>query len=276
MIKIPNGQIESSRKSRKFLLYVPESYDPARLTPLVISLHGFIQWPGHLMWTSHWNEVADEYGFIVVYPSGTGIPKRWNTHNWSGASMPISSEVQFISDLIDDLEDHYNIDQTRIYANGFSIGGGMAFLLACRLSKRITAIGSVSGAYLMPWDECQPARPVPAIIFHGTADPIVPYQGSDSTHLASSFPALPSWVLTWALRNSCNFVPEYLPTIGDVIGVRYFNSSIKADVVFYTIHGGGHTWPGGKPIPGMVVGPTTKNIDATRVMWDFFSQFTLE
>ena len=179
MIKKPNGQIESSGKSREFLLYVPESYDPTRLTPLVISLHGFIQWPGHLMWTSHWNEVADEYGFIVVYPSGTGIPKRWNTHNWSGASMLISSEVQFISDLIDDLEDHYNIDPTRIYANGLSIGGGMAFLLACRLSERITAIGSVSGAYLMPWDECQPARPVPAIIFHGTADPIVPYQGSE-------------------------------------------------------------------------------------------------
>jgi polyhydroxybutyrate depolymerase len=239
-------------------------------------MHGFIQWPAHLMQTSRWNDVADEHGFIVVYPSGTGFPKRWNAHNWSRAIMPIDREVQFISDLIYYLGDQYNIDSTRIYTNGLSNGGGMAFVLACRLSERIAAIGSVSGAYLMPWDECQPTRPVPAIVFHGTADPIVPYQGDEATLLGSNFPAIPSWVLKWALHNSCKFAPVYLPTKGNVSGIKYVDGIEGAEVVFFTIHGGGHTWPGGKYIPELVAGPATKDIDATRVMWDFFYQRMLE
>ena len=276
LIPKKRGQIQSTGQIRKFLLHVPESYDHSRPTPLVISIHGFIQWPAHLMQTSRWNEVADENGFVVVYPSGTGVPLRWNTHDWSRASLPINCEVQFISDLIDYLMDHFNIDPTKIFVNGLSNGGGMAFVLACRLSERIAAIGSVSGAYLMPWEECHPVRPVPAIIFHGTADPIVPYRGKDSTLFGSNFPALPTWVLNWALRNSCNFAPINLPTIGNVSGVRYVSNNESADVVFYTIHGGGHTWPGGKNLPERFSGPATRDIDATRVMWNFFSRFRLE
>ena len=69
-----NGKIVSSGIVRKYLLYVPESYNPTTPTPLVISMHGFAEWPAHQMRISHWNDVADEYGFIVVYPSGTQGP----------------------------------------------------------------------------------------------------------------------------------------------------------------------------------------------------------
>lgn len=72
-----NGEIISGGEKRRYLLYVPESYDPAVLTPLVINIHGFAQWPANQMQVSQWNELADQYGFIVVYPSGTGFPLRW-------------------------------------------------------------------------------------------------------------------------------------------------------------------------------------------------------
>jgi polyhydroxybutyrate depolymerase len=43
-----------------------------------------------------------------------------------------------------------------------------------------------------------------------------------------------------------------------------------ADVVLYTIHGGGHTWPGGTPLPEWFVGTTSRSVDASTLMWDFF------
>jgi len=75
-----SGTIVSSGQKREYLLHVPRSYDPAKPTPLVISMHALALWPAAQMEMSHWNKVADEHGFIVVYPSGTGVVKIWRTH----------------------------------------------------------------------------------------------------------------------------------------------------------------------------------------------------
>jgi polyhydroxybutyrate depolymerase len=264
-----NGKLVSAGETRRYLLYVPESYDPAVPTPLVITIHGFAQWPANQAAVSRWNRLADEYGFIVVYPAGTRFPLRWRT--WDGSEA--AKDVAFISDLIDKLSSQYNIDPARIYANGISNGGGMTFLLSCKLSERIAAFGSVAGAYNYPWDACNPSRPVPVIIFHGTADPIVPYQGGPSGPSGFTFPSIPEWVATLAQRNGCDEASQALPASGDVSGIRYTNCA--ADVVFYTIAGGGHSWPGGGYLPKIIVGNTTQDIDASRTMWDFFQQHPL-
>jgi poly(3-hydroxybutyrate) depolymerase len=74
-----NGTIVSAGEERSYLLHVPEGYDPSMPVPLVITIHGFAQWPAHQMRITHWNDLADEYGFIAVYPAGTGFPLRWRT-----------------------------------------------------------------------------------------------------------------------------------------------------------------------------------------------------
>jgi polyhydroxybutyrate depolymerase len=265
-----NGTIQSSGEKRKYLLYVPKSYDPARPTPLVISMHGFIEWPAHQMEISHWNKLADENGFIVVYPSGTGFPLRWGTLPRAGGENRGGRDVTFISDLIDKLEQDYHIDPARIYANGLSNGGGMAFLLACKLADRIAAVGGVAGAYSTPWSECSPSRPVPVIAFHGDADPIVPYGGAVRPTSKFVLPPIADWVARWAQHNGCTSPPVALPASGEVSGVRYTGCAQNAGVDFYTIHAGGHSWPGGKGLPKFIVGNTSQDIDATRVMWDFF------
>src|SRR5688572_23139964 len=108
-----NGVIESTGESREYLLYVPTSYDSAKPTPVVISMHALALWPAAQMEMSHWNELADRDGFIVVYPSGTGLlPKMWRME----PDADLMVNVTFISDLIDELAATYNIDQTRIYA----------------------------------------------------------------------------------------------------------------------------------------------------------------
>jgi polyhydroxybutyrate depolymerase len=263
-----NGTLISAGEKRNYLLYVPESYDPARPVPLVITLHGFAQWPAHQMHISRWNELADEHGFIVVYPGGTGFPKRWRT----GGSQDASADAQFISDLIDKMQQDYNIDSTRIYANGLSNGGRMSFVLACSFSDRIAAVGIVAGALSESWENCQPDRPVPVMLFHGTDDPIVPY-GGGSNRREGRFPAIPEWTAALARRNGCQENPRVLPSIGAVSGIEY--TGCAADVIFYTIQGGGHTWPGGNPIPAWIAGQTNMDIDATGTLWEFFTKHPL-
>lgn len=265
-----NGSLVSSGEKRDFLLYVPASYDPATLTPLIISLHGFAEWPAHQMEISRWNNLADQYGFLVVYPSGTKFPLRWRANDAAGGDNELSTDVIFISELINKLIAEYEIDTARIYVNGLSNGGGMSFLLSCELSDRIAAFGSVSGAFLLPWEACKPSRAVPAIIFHGTADPIVPFEGGPSGMFDIPFPAIPEWVDTLAALNNCDGIPQTIPLTGEISGVEFTNCA--ADVVFYTIKGGGHSWPGGEPMPEWIVGYTSMEIDATRLMWEFFSQ----
>jgi polyhydroxybutyrate depolymerase len=273
VINRTNGTLISSGERRSYLLYVPGSYDPSTPTPLVITIHGFAQWPAHQMHITRWNDLADEYGFIAVYPAGTRFPMRWRIVGEAGSSLDPMRDVTFISDLIDKLETEYNIDPSRIYANGLSNGGGMSFLLSCKMSDHIAAIGTVGGVFNLPWEDCQPSRPMPTMVFHGTEDPIVPYAGGKYRDTDFFFPAIPDWVAMLAQRNGCGSAPQELPASGLVSGFQY--TGCTADVIFYTITGGGHTWPGGEPIPDWIAGYTSQDIDATRTLWEFFQSHPL-
>jgi polyhydroxybutyrate depolymerase len=270
-----DGTLISGGKKRTYLLHVPKAYQPGHSVPLVICLHGFAEWPAHLMRLSHWNQVADESGFLVVYPSGSGFPLRWHANGPFGNAAQAGQDVRFISDLIDHLRKDYSIDTDRVYANGLSNGGGMSFLLAAELSERIAAFGSVGGAYCLPWKDYRPKRPVPAIVFHGTSDPIVPFHGRLMGRVGVPFPDIPEWVQALAAHNGCQASPVPLPASGAVSGLRYPGGATNAEVILYTIAGGGHTWPGGKKMPAFITGRTSMDVDATRLMWGFFEQHPL-
>jgi polyhydroxybutyrate depolymerase len=266
-----NGSIVSSGEEREYLLHVPESYDSAKPTPLVISMHGAAAWPAHQKNTSRWNLLADEHGFIVVYPSGSDRPRIWHVDHGGG----LMQDVRYISELIDALQASYNIDPTRIYADGLSNGGGMAFVLSCTLSDRIAAVGMVAAAQSLPWSWCTDHRPVPMIAFHGTADRIVPYDGGRTPVAPKPFPSIPTWTANWARRNQCAPDPIESTVAADVTRLEYTSCTDDAAVVLYTLRGGGHQWPGGKPIPEWLVGPYSRSIDATSRIWAFFREHRL-
>lgn len=268
-----NGTIVSSGIERKYILYVPRSYDRARPVPLVISLHGAGAWPAQQMEMSGWNELAEKEGFLVVYPAGGsgGGPRVWKVT--AGVAGKVPRDVQFVSDLIDKLQASYSIDPARIYANGLSNGGGMSFLLSCTLADRIAAVGLVSSALTRQWEVCTDMRPVPMIAFHGTADPVTLYHGGKTWVARVSFPDIPIFIGKWARRNRCAPDPVESKVAADVTRRAYTNCA--AGVSFYTIHGGGHQWPGGKPMPEWFVGPKITSIDATSQMWAFFREHPL-
>jgi polyhydroxybutyrate depolymerase len=267
------GAFVSGGSTRDYVLYVPKGYDRTKPTPLVVSLHGAAMWGASQRDISEWNRVADAERFIVVYPSGVrgSGPRVWRVDDDRG----IRDDVGFIATLIDTLQAHYNIDRTRIYANGLSNGGAMSFVLSCTLSDRIAAVGMVAAAYTLPWSWCTDRRTVPMIAFHGTADPQVPYEGGTSWVSSGAFPNVPKWVANWSRRNGCTAGPVDSVVRPNVTRREYRGCADDAAVVLYTIKGGGHTWPGGGALPEWSVGPTNRSIDASREMWAFFREHRL-
>jgi polyhydroxybutyrate depolymerase len=268
----PTHTIVSSGWTRDYTLHLPPGYDSRKPTPLVISLHGAGLWGAAQRDISQWDRVADREGFIVVYPSGrSGDGPRV----WDATPGDASLDVIFIGDLIDSLELTYNIDRARIYANGLSNGGGMSFVLSCRTSDRIAAVGLVASAQLLPWSWCADDRPVPMINFHGTADPDTPYDGGRTWVAPLAFPGARRWTDNWARRNRCGPTPIESRIAVDVTRTEYTQCAGNAAAVLYTVEGGGHTWPGGGDLPEWFVGTTTRSIDASSVMWEFFRDHPL-
>lgn len=276
--------LTSGGLERCYLIHVPQDHDVSRPAALVISLHGLAGSPRNQEEMSRWNEVANAEDAMVVYPQGTSYPLRWNA---SAVQNPGSvNDLQFIRDLITEVQTLVAIDPARIYVNGMSNGGGMTARVACGLADAVAAVGIVAGAVTDSPGPCTPSRPVPLIAFHGTADPIVNYQGgrfrpSAWTRLirmpSQHFEVRPvgTWVRAWAESNGCNLSPETIPTVGEVSGIRYSGCQDDAEVIFYTIEGGGHTWPGGSPLPAWLVGETNTDIDASTTMWEFFQSHPL-
>jgi polyhydroxybutyrate depolymerase len=267
-----SGAISVSGERREYLLHVPAHLDSTRPVPLVISLHGAALWPGTQMEVSQWNRVADENGFIVVYPAGTDL-------SGSGAGMlpfrawvlgPKSSNVPFIETLIDTISATHRIDADRIFVNGFSNGGAMTFAVSCRLSSKIAAVGTVAAAHDIAWSWCGDSSPMPVISFHGTADHLVPYDGGRPWTTPRPFPSVLAWTALWARRNRCAAEPLDSVVALDVTRREYVRCADGAAVVLYTVRGAGHTWPGGRPLSAWLVGTTTRSIDASREMWRFF------
>ena len=272
-----NGRIKSSGQTRKFLVYIPDSYDPEQPTPLVISIHGFVQWPAHQQSMTGWNKLADENGFIVVYPKGTGFPLRWNTRPSEEDPGAIEEELRFFADLIDHLGSTYNIDPSRVYVNGMSNGGGMSDILACEFSDRIAAIGGVAGAYIYPRGDCHPARPMPVIAFHGGDDRVVPYQGGASSRDENFvFPSVEDWAAGWVEINSCGTLPEISVITNEITRTYFTGCKSNAEVILYSVAGAGHTWPGGEKLPVWIAGYTNQDINASALMWEFFRGYSLK
>lgn len=248
---------------RTYILHVPEGYDGAHPGPLVFSFHGYGLSSKFFAPYVNFDAIADRASFVLVTPDGTGDPQQWNAAAYSGG-VP---DVQFVRDLLAKLNGDLCIDAAMVYAAGFSNGGGMAMRAACELPDAFAAVGVAAATYV----DCR--APVPLIAFHGSSDPLAPYEGSDGVSVdAGIFRPVRRSVSEWARGLGCDGLPVISRQSSEVeLSTFPRCSSGASDVLLYTILGGGHTWPGTPPLAPAIVGMTTEQIDASQVMWDFFA-----
>ncbi|MCR4411563.1 MAG: prolyl oligopeptidase family serine peptidase [Thermoguttaceae bacterium] len=276
--------VQVGGRERSYLLHVPPKYDPKQPTPVVLAFHGGLTNAAVMAVSSGLSEKADQAGFVVVYPNGTGKGDVLLVWNSGGLRAPIAAraadDVAFVGAILDELPKLIHVDPKRVYATGISNGGMMCYRLAAELSDRIAAIAPVAGTLAI--EKCRPARPVPVIHFHGTDDKLVPYEGPDERIARFLvFKSVDETIRTWAAINGCPKKPKTtnLPDkANDGTTVRrevYGPGRDGAEVVLYVIQGGGHTWPG-RPWPVPWLGKTTRDISANDLMWEFFKRHPLK
>jgi polyhydroxybutyrate depolymerase len=260
-----NETITSGGLSRTYYMRVPASYTGDKAVPLLFNLHGYGSNSGAQAIYSGLPQKAEEKGFVLVSPQATGSPAHWNI-----TLLEPADDVGFVRDMIDELEAELCIDASRIFSTGMSNGAAMSARLACNLSDRIVAVAPVAGVY-MPLN-CSSPRPVALIAFHGTADTFAPYNGGTSV-IGLPFPSVESSMSAWAAFNGCTVGPIESDVTLNVRLKRYEDCGENAFVHLYIVDGGGHTWPDATiDLPPGTYGPTTHEISANDLMWEFFEQ----
>lgn len=266
-------------RDRSFYVHVPPDAPEGPL-PLIIALHGGGGDAASMASVSGFSDLADDKGFIVAYPDGTGgsiFEDRFLTWN-GGACCGYAYEqgvddVAFFSAMIDYIMQNYNADPDAVLVTGISNGGMMSYRVACELSDQITAIAPVAGSFHAP--TCDLARPVSLLIIHGTDDQYVRYEGGETNgRLVNTDrvdPSVAEAANFWRTVIDCPQTPSVDERVGDVETVRYGPCNGDAVVQVVTLHGGEHSWPGGDR-GFFLLDPVFEDYDASAEIWAFLQK----
>jgi polyhydroxybutyrate depolymerase len=254
---------------RTYVLHIPPSYNGAAPVPLILAFHGIGLDASEMNRISKFSTQADLSGFLVAYPEGTGQVRSWNGGHCCGtAARDAVDDVGFVRSLISEISSQLDVDPRQVYATGFSNGAIFTYRLACELSDVLAAVAPVSATQIEDDQQaCTPARSIPLIHFHGTADPANPYDGG-TTQAGFRFLSVPEAIAHWVGVDGCNSAPQ-TSTNGSIVHDIYTSCSSGTSVELYTINGGMHAWPGGEMV-NKAMGAPSMEIDATALIWDFF------
>ncbi len=255
--------------TREYIKYVPSSYDGSTAVPVVFCLHGLGDNMNNFAGIGM-NFVADTANFIVITPQAI-VDQLVGATAWNSGASYLGytlngsvDDIGFFGAILDTLIDDYNIDETKVFSCGFSMGGFMTNRLGCEMNDRIAAIASVAGTIGGALN-CTPGRAVPACHFHGTADSTVYYEGNIYGNDAEDLAAF------WASNNNCGGTPTVaaLPDLmADGLTIThslYSACDDGAEVELFRVDSAGHDWL-----------TPANDIFYTNEIWKFFMKHSFE
>lgn len=263
-------------QERSYILYVPAVVDWSQPVPLVFVFHGGGGSAQSAMRMSGFNAVADEHGFLVVYPNGTGPLSGERLLTWNAGGCCANAQennvddVGFVRAVLADVQASASIDARRIYTTGMSNGAMLSHRLACEASDVFAAAAPVAGTLNFP--ACQPAQPIAMLAFHGTDDQHAPYEGGagPDSLVGVDFASVEDSMAFWAAANGCQ-PPAQTRSAGDDFRHEEWPGCRDGTAVeLVTIFGGGHAWPGGAAGRPQADQPT-QAVSASQLMWEFFA-----
>ena len=263
-IVYPSGYVEYDHNGveRKYILYVPVNV--VEDAPIVFLLHGYTGLASMMNLATKMNDVADEFGFVVVYPQGL-IANRV-THWNADLDLSENDDIGFIVELAGFLHTEYGFSDENVFSSGFSNGGFMSYTLACKASTSFKAIASMSGVMSgETWDSCDPIEPVPVLHIHGTSDGVVPIDGSMSEYGGwGGAPDLDTIIEFWKSENNVSLNTTIIAS-ELVVGVKTISLLNNNQVWYYKIEGFGHGWPNDSS--------NEIGLNASELIWEFFTEF---
>jgi polyhydroxybutyrate depolymerase len=274
--------VEHGGRRRTCLLHVPPSLRKGAPAPLVLAFHGTGGTGAGMEAVSGLSRLSDRRGFIVAYPDA--VDRSWNDGRGLG-HLPSHREgvddAGYIAALVEELRRAGVAGPGRVCATGISNGGFFCHYLAAKRADLVVAIAPVAaGMAPAVAADFKPARPVSVLAIQGTEDPLIPYAGGAVKWYRGGVLSAEASARKWAEHNGCGPDPrrEEIPLEGPGEGMRarrdaYRGGKEGAEVELVTLEGGGHTWPGGLPfLPERIIGKTCRGVDASAMVWEFFSR----
>jgi len=236
---------------------------------LVMMLHGYSSNNNNLLSYSKMNAIADQNGFMICYPQGA-ITYLTNQSHWN-ANLQMSdiNDIDFLSDLVIEIQKQYKVSKENVFVAGMSNGGFMSYTLGCERSDIFKAVASVTGTMSgYDWENCSPEYKIPVMQISGTIDRTVPWDGTMNTAFGwGGAPHILEVMEFWSDLNACtkdeliNF-PDIDKSDNSTVSLtKKKGGSYNNEVWFYKIEGGGHDWPGAWG---------NKDINASEEIWKFF------
>ena len=252
-----NMSVTVDGKKRTFIMHVPSAYKGDKPVPLVVDYHPVMGSGSNQLNGTTYKAQTDPEGVISLYPDGTksANPQKmgpgWNV----GPCCSDDDDVKFSREMIAAVEEKVCIDKKRVYATGFSMGGGMSNHVACFMSDVYAAVAPAAmDLNTTNSAKCNPERPISIIMFRGTADNVCRYQGGDSGYNDGlNFLGAEKNFQFWAQKNGC----EGSPSENSNGCQEYSKCKDGTKVVLCTKKNGGHEQGDGK------------------IGWPFLKQFTL-
>ena len=269
--------LSDGSRDRTYLLYRPAQLSRQTPVPLVIMLHGGFGSGSQAESAYHWEEKADQQGFVVAYPNG--IARSWNAGGicCGPALRKNVDDLGFLTRLINTVSQAENIDPQRVYITGMSNGAAMAYRYACEGTYPIAAIGPVAGSFSY---SCSKPHPVSVIAIHGLDDQHIPFAGGQGNKGVTNgeWASVPQTLDAFRTANSCQ--PPVAQKDG-LVHTDISNCEQGREVLLITVEGAGHQWPGSKIKKGIVQrllsgDPSSTALDATTALWDFFKKHTAQ
>lgn len=257
---------------RQYIYHEPIELDENM--PLVFAMHGYTGDAGSMRNYSDMNDLADLYGFAVVYPRGTkdgGGNRFWNVGYDFHPNEDVD-DVGFLTELAAYLQVTHGLNPDYTFATGFSNGAEMCYMLACQAYETFKAVAPVAGMILQDiLDECDGSTPIPLFEIHGSQDGVTPLSGDPSNQDGwGAYPSIASTIDYFVAKNECTtLVNETLPDTDPsddsiIVTEKHQNGINNNEVWYYEVVGGGHDWPGAWG---------NMDIDAGEEAWLFFRMY---
>jgi polyhydroxybutyrate depolymerase len=202
-----NMSVEIAGQSRTFIVHVPPMYDGKTPMPLMMNFHPMTGSASAQRSVSGYAELGDTEGFVSAFLNGIG--GQWDL---GALSRPGNDENDrmFAVAALDMISRAGCIDMKRVYASGYSMGGGMTHYLGCREGAKFAAIAPSAFDLIEQNQPCEPGRPLTVIMFRGREDGVVPWEPSTGmlTGAPASFLGAEGCFEEWARIDRCTDEPE--------------------------------------------------------------------
>lgn len=231
-ISVGAGQetVTGELNGRGYRVSTPDGFHRGRAWPVVFAFHGWRESAERMEQISGLNAARA----IVVYPDG--VDRAWAPAPYAKTSG--DEDLAFVRDLIERIDADYPVDRTRLFATGFSNGGGFAAYLGCRMPETFRAVAPVGAAYYEKIHADCSAEPVARLDIHGTNDRTINYYGG--TRHGNRYESVPVVLDRVADTNGCS---GSILTRRDQDVILQHWQGCELPLVHVRVGGGAHVWP---------------------------------